>query len=460
MFIMTIDNLRKFLNESISATRAENGSFASRFILNSLFISAGIITARLCGFITQIILAFYFGTSRTIDIFTLTLSFIIFFQNLLIGAFHAAAIPLYIHSRQEDERESSRFRQVLFSFIAIGGIISSIILLLSVPFIMTWIPSVSMGHGDILYKYLIPLLPFLMITAIAALSRVLLQSDNRYLSATTALMSGSVINLVLFVVLVKSIGIYALIAGMVAGSLIELVLLLNSMKSHGQEVRLKLTGGSAFYKKIGKAYLPIAMGSLVSAQIPLSGQLIAATLGSGKIASLSYGQRISSIVLSLVLTIVSQILMPEFARLTADRNITALVLLSKRILKVALAVTIPLSIILIFTSEDLTRSVFQRGEFTSSDTKMVYFIQIFYFSQIPAYIGGVILSQVLIALRAGYFFLWTGIFNFAAFFLLSLWLIRYLGVAGISCSESVVSWLALIISFAYTPCLIRNKYTA
>lgn len=452
------NNLKKYLGEKVSYWTASN-PFKSRLLLNSFLVGVGIITTHFCGFITQIILAFYFGTSRVIDVYILALSFVLFFQNLLSGAFHTATIPIYIHSKKKGVNgEDVIVKNQLFSITLMGGILFSIIILSLVPFIIRYVPNFDTEDQQLLYKLTSFLLPFLTISILSALARVLLQADNQYSKPTIAMICGSIFSLGIIVSLLNALNIYALVIGMLMGAAIEMIILGRFMCFSGYNFKFDLTNNPALLKTIFVAYLPVASGSLISALTPIAGKLMSANIGSGNIASLAYGQRAASIVLGIIIIVLSQTLMPEFAKLVADGNIARLLSVLKKILKILLYTTIPAVVFLIVFSEDITQIIFERGQFTSSDTKVVSAVQVFYFSQIPAYIIGIVLTQVLIALRATNYFLWMGILNFLIFFTASYFFIDLFGVAGISLSESLTSWIGVIITFFYINIHISRKY--
>ncbi len=110
-----------------------------------------------------------------------------------------------------------------------------------------------------------------------------------------------------------------------------------------------------------------------------------------------------------------------------------------------LAVTIPLSALLIYISEPVIALLFQRGAFTESDAKIVGEVQAMYLLQVPPCIAGMLTVRLISAMRATHIMLWGNIINIILCVVLTYLLMRRFGVVGIALATSVM----YVISFCF-----------
>jgi putative peptidoglycan lipid II flippase len=109
-----------------------------------------------------------------------------------------------------------------------------------------------------------------------------------------------------------------------------------------------------------------------------------------------------------------------------------------------LAVTVPLTGVLILLSRFLVRTMYQHGSFTAADTDLVVKIQIFHLLRIPFATCHVLVTRTLTALKSVHFLLFMSFSSFALNALLDWVLIKPFGIAGITLSTSACSAFTLV----------------
>ena len=112
--------------------------------------------------------------------------------------------------------------------------------------------------------------------------------------------------------------------------------------------------------------------------------------------------------------------------------------------RLILLTTVPLTLLFIYRSELLVRLIFEGGQFTVADTHEVSQVQIFLLLQIPSYLVGILIVQLVSALKANSILMWGCVINFMVNVILNYVLMRWLQVTGIALSTAVVYLVSVI----------------
>jgi putative peptidoglycan lipid II flippase len=174
---------------------------------------------------------------------------------------------------------------------------------------------------------------------------------------------------------------------------------------------------------------------------------MAATLGQGNLAILSYGNKLVLPVLAIGSAALATVVYPRFSRLVAEREWIRLHQQVKSYLALVLVATIPATVVIVLLSTFIVRVLFEHGEFNPSDTRDVAELQMIFALMIPAYTLSQLLSRVLNAMRATRYLLIGSIvifaFNIIADYLFKEWF----GITGIAMATVGNYALALIFNF-------------
>ena len=108
------------------------------------------------------------------------------------------------------------------------------------------------------------------------------------------------------------------------------------------------------------------------------------------------------------------------------------------------AVGIPLVLLLVFFSEPIVSILFERGAFSTQDTSLVSNIQIYYFLQIPFYVLVLLMMRLISSLKANRWLMLVASINFILNVVLNYVFMRWMGVAGIALSTSIVYVISFI----------------
>ena len=185
-------------------------------------------------------------------------------------------------------------------------------------------------------------------------------------------------------------------------------------------------------------FVPLLGGTAIASLSPLVDQAFASMVGDGAVVTLSYGNRLTGIVMGIGTTSVGLIALPHFSDLAAKSAWREMSTLLRRLSLATFALAIPAAACIFIFSDPLIRVVFQRGQFSGGDTAAVAPVQAFYALQIPFHLAGIVGARALNALRKNRAIIGIVVVNAIANLLGDYFFMQLLGVRGIALSTSFV----------------------
>jgi putative peptidoglycan lipid II flippase len=165
---------------------------------------------------------------------------------------------------------------------------------------------------------------------------------------------------------------------------------------------------------------------------------MAAMLGSGSVSALAYGSKITTLILGVGSVAVSTAVLPHFSRMVARGDWDHVRHTLFTYARLIVLITLPMTLVLIYFSEPLVRLLFQRGAFTEADTKLVAWVQVLYLLQVPIFVLGMLIVRLISALKANRILMWGAGINLFVNVVSSYLLMKWLGIAGIALSMSLM----------------------
>jgi putative peptidoglycan lipid II flippase len=205
-------------------------------------------------------------------------------------------------------------------------------------------------------------------------------------------------------------------------------------------------------RRVLAQYAPVFAGSCLIGGTALTDQAMAAALSPGSVAALSYGNKTVALLTGLLTMSLGTAVLPHFSRLVARAEWDAVRHTLRTWLRLVAVVTIPLSVLMIVGSTSIVRFAFERGAFSSNDTRLIAVVQVMYVIQIPFYSASILFVRMLTSMQRNRTLLWgTGIslpLNIALNYLF----MQRMGVAGIALSTS----LMYVVACAYTGFMLQR----
>jgi len=243
--------------------------------------------------------------------------------------------------------------------------------------------------------------------------------------------------------------------GSILGFISLLIVALNRKILHLKKPDFKSDNIKTLFKQ-----LPAKLSSgLLIGLIPLIDQYFSAQLEIGSISALNYGIKIPMLFMGIIGIAIGNVLLPYFSKKVVESKEKTFIEL-KRIIKLLVIGTVLLVVILFFISHPIISFIFERNEFTNSDSIIVSRIQQMYLFFIPSSIAGLVIVKFLTAINKNNFMVLTSAVSVVMNFVLNYILMKQIGVYGLALSTSIVSLINCLILYYYVNSLFKKPNQA
>lgn len=178
-------------------------------------------------FFKEIVVAYYLGTDRSLDLFLIALALPTFGINVLGGAIQSAFTPTYLEVLRRDGREAARSLLSSLSLVYAGLLILlAILMALLAEWLLRLIGSgfspAELAETRHLFYFLALILVF---TGVARLYSALLAAEQHFTLPALAAVATPVCTIGFLLAAYHALGVYALVAAATLGAFLELALL-------------------------------------------------------------------------------------------------------------------------------------------------------------------------------------------------------------------------------------------
>ncbi|PSB09471.1 virulence factor MviN [Pleurocapsa sp. CCALA 161] len=443
--------IQKILGNITSWRKWTKGSINRQIFTATILI--GLLTglSKFASVGKELIVAWRFGTGDELDSFVMAMVVPSFVISVVAGSFSSALIPTYIKVR---EQQGQKAAQQLFSGImtrAIGLlIVTAIAIAITAPI---YLPLLASGFSseklDLTTRLLWSLSPSILLSGIINIWGGVLNAGEKFaLAAVSPIITP--LTTAAMLLAFPSWGIYALVGGLICGSLIEMIILGIGLLQQGVSVRPQWSKQDANLNLVIKQYFPVIIGAFLMCSTGLVDQSMAAMLSPGSVAALGYANRVIALPLTLVTLALGTAVVPYFSQTIAKRDWRKISHTFNYYLRLIFMTTIPLTIFFILASKLIVQLLFERGSFNAEDTQVVSQIQVFYALQIPFYISAIFVVKLINSLSINHFLAWGSAINLVANIIGNYIFVQWIGVAGIALSTSCVYLISFVFLYILT----------
>jgi putative peptidoglycan lipid II flippase len=439
---------------SIDRDLAEPSTASSthaRVLTDAVVVGALTTAAKLAGAAKVMATARYFGTGDAVDAFLIAFLLPSFVSDVVAGSFTPTLVPVLVRARAtEGPAAAQRLARLALGFSLGLMLAAAVVLGLAGRWLVALAgSSFSQEKLHLSYMLFLGLIVWLPMSACIATWRAVLNAHRRFALAAIAPLASPVILIALLFVFAERWGVAILCAGTVAGVALECLLLAFAIHRLGYPV-MPLRGGwkAPELKTLRDQYFPLAAGVVVSSLGVVVDQSIAGRLGAGQVSALSYGNKLTGVLLAVVASGLSTAVLPMFSRLAAAKDWIRLRHAALLYSGAALLFMAPLTAALVAYSGPLVRILYQHGAFQESAAAIVTQVQRFSLLQAPLSVLVAVAARLAVSLSANSVLLRMGIAALVTNATLDVILSRWMGVAGIALATTgvqVVSLLVLVV---------------
>jgi len=409
---------------------------------SSLASSAGVLAlgngvSRILGLARVVVIADYFGATGVVSAFGLASRVPTMIYDLLVGGMLSAALVPVLSEYARPERRDELWRAAGAVLSVVTVVLAAIVLvieLLADPIAYLLGTGLTPELQMVTARSLRIIAPTVLVFGCAGFVTALLYALNRF---TFPALAAAVFNLGIVIsapLLAGRLDIYSLSVGILAGSVAQLLIQLPGLR--GARIRFSWDLRHPALRRIGKLYLPVAVGLVVGQiQVVIDGNLATRT-GERSVAWMQSATTLRELPLGLVSVAISLAALPALSRRAADGDWEGYKRTLARGLRFVMVLTLPAAFGLAALAVPVVRLIFEHGEFTSLDT-------IWTSRALWCYIPGLVFAAVDWPLNYAYYARQdtrtptvVGLAAVAVYLVVALALLRPLGMLGLVLADS------------------------
>ncbi|MGB8952586.1 MAG: murein biosynthesis integral membrane protein MurJ [Candidatus Aminicenantales bacterium] len=364
------------------------------------------LLSRILGYVRDYLQAYYLGTSRGADAFTI--AYII--PNLLRrltgeGAMTAAFVPVFTEIKKEKTRkEIWKFANYFFFDLTV---VMAALTILGIIFSPLLVRAVAFGFKDIQGKWELTVIltrimfPYVFLISLAALAMGILNSFYKFFvpAFTPVLLNLAIISGALVFAGKAREPAVVFAVGVVLGGLLQLFFQVPYLWKEGMRFRFGLSFTHPAVRKVVKLTIPGIFGvGIYQINFALS-RAFASALEEGSVASLYYASRIQELTLGLFTIALSIALLPAFSEQAVFQDMEGMKKTLSFSLKLIFLITLPAAAGLLVLNRPIIQVLFQRGLFDAHSTSMSASCLFYFALSLPLLSGVKILAPAFFSLK-------------------------------------------------------------
>jgi len=412
------------------------------------------IISRILGYLRDILIAIFLGTSQIADVFFVAFRIPNTFRRLFAeGTFNAAFVPSYTSELVKGKSSSNKFADQIFNLLFLGLFFLVLIIELFMPAFVSLIAPGFVGDKEkinLAVNLTRITFPFLMFVCLASFFSAILNSHNKFAAASAAPI---ILNLILIGILflgkfLDDKIIYYLSYGVSFSGFLQLIFLYKFVKKYYSirvNFNLKITKPvKIFFKKL----LPSIFSSGVTQINILVGTIIASFQASA-VSYLYYADRIYQINLAIAGIAIGVVVLPQLSKYVQLNKKNKILIIQNKALELSMFLSIPATIALLIGSKEIVSALFGYGSFNEvsveNSAKALYFFAL----GLPAF--------ALIKVFSSFFFanhdtktpFYISFISVVLNIIISLYYFKSIGFIIIPIATSISSWFNSILLFIF-----------
>jgi len=416
------------------------------------------IISRLLGYLRDVLIAIFLGTSFLADAFFVAFRIPNTFRRLFAeGTFNAAFVPSYTSELVKSKSKSKIFANEIFNLLFLGLFFLVLIIEFFMPAFVSLIAPGFVKNTEKI-ELVINLtritFPFLIFVSLSSFFAAILNSHNKFAAASAAPI---ILNLVLIGILffgnyLNDALIYYLSYGVSIAGLLQLIFLYKFVKKFYVikfNFKFKINNKvKFFFKKL----LPSIFSSGVTQINILVGTIIASFQASA-VSYLYYADRIYQINLAIAGIAIGVVILPQLSKHIYLKRKNKILQIQNKALELSMFLSLPASVALFIGSEEIISALFGYGSFTeeavTNSAKALYYFGL----GLPAFALIKVFSTFFFANHDTKTPFYISLISVILNILISIYYFKSIGFIIIPIATTISSWFNSILLFIF----LKNK---
>lgn len=438
----------------------EQRSKNQKLLRSAAAVSIATLFSRIFGYLRDMLQAFYLGTGKSGDAFTI--AFLI--PNLLRrltaeGAMTAAFIPVFSQMKEEKTRKKLwDFANAFFFDLTLVMTVLTIIGVVLSPLLVRLIaPNFVDVPGKIELTVLLTriMFPYVFLISLAALIMAILNTFHKFFvpAFTPVLFNLAIISLALFFAGKAEEPAFVFAAGVVLGGVFQLSFQIPYVWRKGMRFKPLLSFTHPAVRKVARLMIPGIFGAGIYQINMAISRKLATSLVEGSATSLYYASRVQELTLGLFSIALSIALLPTLSELAVQNDTPGIKKTLAFSMKMVVFITFPAMMGLLILNRPIVQVLYQRGVFDAESTSMTASCLLFFAFGLPFISGVRILAPAFYSLKDTRTPVVAAFFVTVIYIVLSVILMGPLKVGGIALALSLSS----VVNFAFLYILLERK---
>lgn len=409
--------------------------------------------AQLMAVAVQLVFAGLFGTSPDTDAYFAALTLPAFVAAVVSATIPVVVVPIVVARRARaggQDAAAVADATANLTLLVVGVLVAGAVVFAD-PILRAYAPGLPPAGHALAVRLAAILWPSAATSSVVALLTALWQADRRFGWPAAVPLVGTASGLLLLVLMVPALGILGAALAWTLSVLVEVALLVPLI---ARRWRPRLSLSHPGVREAALAVWPLILANVFIQASEVWERYLASFLPVGQLSQLTYASRIVLSVSILLSAGPAAVMLPRLAELAGDR-----LRLSNAIekgLHSMWLVVAPAAALLIVLAEPGVTLVFQRGAFTSDDTRAVaLLLRVYVLALIPGVLA-VVTARALYAIRATRVVAMVGAIEGLAYLGYTAWLSSILGAVGIALGFAIFAWLSLAWQVAYLHRVARS----
>ncbi len=412
------------------------------------------IISRLLGYLRDILIAIFLGTSFLADVFFVAFRIPNTFRRLFSeGTFNAAFVPSYSSELAKSKSKSTNFANEIFNLLVLGLFLLVLFIEIFMPFFVNLIaPGFAQNSEkiDLAIDLTRITFPFLMFISLSSFFGAILNSHNKFAAASAApiILNLILIGVLLFGRYLDDELIFFLSWGVSIAGLLQFVFLYKFVKkfyviklNFKTEVSKK---AKIFFKKL----LPSIFSSGVTQINILIGTIIASFQASA-VSYLYYADRIYQINLAIAGIAIGVVVLPQLSKYVSLKKKKKTQQIQNKALELSMFLSLPASAALFIGSEEIISALFGYGSFSEkavfNSAKALYYFGL----GLPAFVLIKVFSTFFFANHDTKTPFYISLVSVIVNICISVYYFNSIGFIIIPIATTISSWFNSLILFIY-----------
>jgi putative peptidoglycan lipid II flippase len=339
-------------------------------------IATGNVASRILGLARETVIANLFGATGLVSAFRVAQILPTMLYDLLVGGMVSSAlVPVFSEQAERDRTALWHLVSLILSLAVLVLSVAVLIIELAAPQVAFLLAG---GFDDRLLAVTTRLLrittPAVLFLSLSGIVTGLLFALKRFAlpAFTAAIFNATIVVVALAGVFIFDWGIEALAAGLLLGAFLQLLLQLPGLPD--ARLRFVVDLHHPALRRIGKLYLPIILGLVISQVAIALDRNFASRTGEQSIAWMQFATTVIQFPLGLISAAISLAILPTLSRLAATTtgNRSTLDEFMDTLatgLRLVLILIIPATTALFILAHPVIALLFQHGDFTPFDTR-------------------------------------------------------------------------------------------